>query len=303
MIMSNSIVNNRYDFILLFDVKDGNPNGDPDGGNLPRIDPETGEGLVTDVCLKRKVRNYVEIDNASGKGDEYLATHNIFVKENSVLNDAINEAVEEATGKNDKTKDEDSRNKARSLMCDRFYDIRTFGGVLSTGNNAGQVRGPIQLTFARSIDPIFPHEHTITRMAATDAKEQKENEDADDKGGHRTMGRKATVPYGLYKAHGFVTPHFAKDTGFTEQDLELFWEALQRMFDLDHSAARGLMAMQKIIIFKHESALGNAPAHQLFERVTIKLTDPNTPPRSFEDYKVEIKKEDLPNGIEIIELI
>ncbi|MDD6927765.1 MAG: type I-C CRISPR-associated protein Cas7/Csd2, partial [Bacteroidales bacterium] len=177
------IVQNRYDFILLFDVKDGNPNGDPDGGNLPRVDPETGEGLVTDVCIKRKVRNYIQ-----------MATHQgIFVRENSVLNDAINAAVEETTGKDAKTKNAADRDKARALMCQKYYDIRAFGAVLSTGNNAGQVRGPIQLTFGRSIDPIFPHEHTITRMAATDAKEQKANEDADDKGGNRTMGRKATV--------------------------------------------------------------------------------------------------------------
>lgn len=303
--MNNQIVNNRYDFVLLFDVKDGNPNGDPDGGNLPRVDPETGEGLVTDVCLKRKIRNYVEVvSGTKDKNDiEWLARNNIFVKENSILNDAINQAVKDATGKDEKTKDAKNRDKSKSLMCQRFFDIRTFGAVLSTGNNAGQVRGPVQFTFARSLDPIFPHEHTITRMAVTDAKEQQSNEQADDKGGHRTMGRKATVPYGLYRAHGFITPHFAQDTGFNEQDLQLLWDALQRMFDIDHSAARGLMAMQKIIIFKHESALGNAPAHQLFERVKVTRQDENTPPRSFEDYEVKIDKSELPAGIEVIELI
>ena len=232
-----NIVSNRYDFILLLDVKDGNPNGDPDGGNLPRVDPETGKGLVTDVCIKRKVRNYVQTQ----------PNQNIFVRENSILNDAIDKAVKEATGKDAKTKNTDDRNKARTLMCQRFYDVRTFGAVLSTGNNAGQVRGPIQLTFGRSIDPIFPHEHSITRMAATNSKEQKENEEADDNGGNRTMGCKATIPYGLYRMYGFVTPHFAEDTGFTEADLELFWEALQHMFDIDHSAARGLMSLQKVI--------------------------------------------------------
>lgn len=287
------MIQNRYDFILLFDVKDGNPNGDPDGGNLPRVDPETGEGLVTDVCIKRKVRNYVQ-----------MATNNaIFVQENAILNEAINKAVEDATGKDDKTKNSSDRNKARTLMCQRYYDIRTFGAVLSTGNNAGQVRGPIQLTFGRSIDPIFPHEHTITRMAVTDAAEQKKNEEADDKGGNRTMGRKATVPYGLYKMYGFVTPHYAKDTGFSEDDLELFWSALQNMFDVDHSAARGLMSPRGLIVFKHSSELGNAPAHKLFDRVKISRKDPSTPARSFEEYTVVIDDEDLPTGIEILKLI
>lgn len=279
-----NIVSNRYDFILLFDVKDGNPNGDPDGGNLPRVDPETGEGLVTDVCIKRKVRNYVQTQ----------PNQNIFVRENSILNDAIDKAIKETTGKDAKTKNTDDRNKARTLMCQRFYDVRTFGAVLSTGNNAGQVRGPIQLTFGRSIDPIFPHEHTITRMAATDSKEN---------GGNRTMGGKATIPYGLYRMYGFVTPHFAEDTGFTEADLELFWEALQHMFDIDHSAARGLMSLQKVIIFKHDSALGNAPAHKLFDRVAITRKNKTVPARAFSDYKLEIDNSNLEEGIEIIELL
>lgn len=287
------MLQNRYDFILLFDVKDGNPNGDPDGGNLPRVDPETGEGLVTDVCIKRKVRNYIQMATDQG----------IFVRENSVLNDSINEAVEEATGKDAKTKNASDRYKARALMCQKYYDIRAFGAVLSTGNNAGQVRGPIQLTFARSIDPIFPHEHTITRMAATDTSEQKKNEEADDKGGNRTMGRKATVPYGLYKMYGFVTPHFAEDTGFTEDDLQLFWKALQNMFDLDHSAARGLMSLQKLIVFKHDSPLGNAPAHKLFDRVTIAQREGVTgPARDFSDYTVQIDRNGL-QGVEVIELV
>ena len=285
------MLQNRYDFILLFDVKDGNPNGDPDGDNLPRVDPETGEGLVTDVCIKRKVRNYIQMATDQG----------IFVRENSVLNDAINAAVEEATGKDAKTKNAADRDNARTLMCQKYYDIRAFGAVLSTGNNAGQVRGPIQLTFARSIDPIFPHEHTITRMAATDANEQKKNEEADDKGGNRTMGRKATVPYGLYKMYGFVTPHFAEDTGFTEDDLNLFWKALQKMFDLDHSAARGLMSLQKLIVFKHDSPLGNASAHKLFERVSIARCEGLAgPARDFSDYTVQIDRDGL-QGVEVIE--
>lgn len=286
------MLQNRYDFILLFDVKDGNPNGDPDGGNLPRVDPETGEGLVTDVCIKRKVRNYVQMATDEG----------IFVRENAILNDAINEVVKEVTGKDAKTKNSTDRDNARSLMCQKYYDIRAFGAVLSTGYNAGQVRGPIQLTFGRSIDPIFPHEHSITRMAATDAREQKANEEADDGGGNRTMGRKATVPYGLYKMYGFVTPHFAEDTGFTEDDLKLFWTALERMFDTDHSAARGLMSLQKLIVFKHNSPLGNAPAHKLFDRVTVTRRDLTKPARTFSDYTVEIDRDGL-EGVEVIEEI
>lgn len=302
--MEEKKVKNRYDFIFLFDVKDGNPNGDPDGGNLPRIDPETGQGLVTDVCIKRKIRNFIELDNASGdKSENYLKTHQIFVRENAVLNEAINAAVKEVTGKDEKTKDENSRNKAKIKMCNSFYDIRTFGAVLSTGNNAGQVRGPVQLTFSRSIDTIIPYEHTITRMAATDQKEQKENEKADDGGGNRTMGRKATIPYGLYQGQGFITPHFAEETGFTEDDLELFWTAFKNMFEVDHSASRGLMTLQKLIIFKHNNTLGNAPAQSLFKRVNIKLKEEGRSPRSFEDYSVEISKVDLPEGIEIIEKI
>lgn len=290
---TQTLVQNRYDFILLFDVTDGNPNGDPDSGNLPRLDPETSEGLVTDVCIKRKVRNYVQI----------ASNNDIFVKENAILNHEIDRAVLDATKEDKKTKNKQDRDKARALMCKRFYDVRAFGGVLSTGNNAGQVRGPIQLTFGRSIDPIFPHEHTITRMAATDEKEAKSNEEADDKGGNRTMGRKATVSYGLYRMHGFVTPHFAKDTGFTEDDLALFWEALQNMFDVDHSAARGLMSLRKLIVFKHDSEIGNAPAHKLFELVQISRKENDSVPRKFSDYVVTIDKKNLPEHVEIQEIV
>ena len=276
---STNVVKNRYDFILLFDVTDGNPNGDPDSGNLPRIDPETGEGLVTDVCIKRKVRNYVQV----------ASDNEIFVKENAILNQAINSAVEEATGSTSKTKNKEGRDQARSLMCKRFYDIRTFGAVLSTGNNAGQVRGPIQLTFGRSIDPIFPHEHTLVPVVAAD-KDQ-------------TMGRKATVPYGLYRMYGFVTPHFAEDTGFTEEDLELFWEALQNMFDIDHSAARGLMSLCKLIVFKHQSGLGNVPAHKLFELVQVRKKEGVTIPRKFADYEISINKDAMPVSVQLEELV
>lgn len=284
-------------------MQDGNPNGDPDSGNLPRTDPETGHGLVTDVCLKRKIRNYVDMKSAEVQDAARRAELGIFVRENAVLNDEINAAVQEVTGKNAPTKNATDRNDARALMCGRFYDIRTFGGVLSTGNNAGQVRGAVQLTFSRSIDPVFPLEHTITRMAATDAKEQKQNEQADDGGGNRTMGRKATVSYGLYRAHGFITPHYAQDTGFTEADLELFWEAVQNMFEVDHSASRGLMALRKLIVFKHESRLGNAPAHKLFDRVKVQRDDAVEVARSYEDYHVTIDTEAMPQCVELQELV
>lgn len=284
--MSTQPIQNRYDFVFLFDVQDGNPNGDPDAGNLPRADFETGQGLVTDVCLKRKVRNYVQVAKA---GDPLKQ---IFVQEGAVLNSRIDGAYKEL--KLDKGKDEDKKEAARLYMCEHYYDIRTFGAVMTTGKNAGQVRGAIQLTFARSIDPIFASEHTITRMAVTDEK---------DKDKERTMGRKATVPYGLYRTHGFVSASLAEKALFSEEDLELFWEALQNMFDVDRSAARGLMASRRLIVFKHDSALGNAPAHKLFDLVQVKAKDPHRPARSFSDYEVTIDKDALPKGVELIELI
>ena len=280
---------NRYDFMLVFDVKDGNPNGDPDAGNLPRVDSETGEGLVTDVCLKRKVRNYVQLT----KGTE--AGYDIFVKEKAVLNSLVEDAYAEL-GINANVKKPakgEEIDKGRALMCKKFYDIRTFGAVMSTGANAGQVRGPVQLTFGRSIDPIVTLEHSITRMAVTKV------EDIDKE---RTMGRKNTVPYGLYVAYGFVSPALAAQTGFSEEDLETLWTALVNMFDQDHSAARGMMATQKLIIFKHDSALGNAPSHKLFDLVKIAKKDGVAIPRKFADYEVNVpKKEDIPSGVEIIE--
>lgn len=285
--MSNSI-NNRYDFVLLFDVKDGNPNGDPDAGNLPRIDPETGHGLVTDVCLKRKVRNYVQIVKNGGPG------HDIFVKEKAVLNTLIDKAHEQAEIK---SKEKGAKTEAaRMYMCKTYYDIRTFGAVLSTGKNAGQVRGPVQLTFSRSIDQIVPLEHSITRMAvATEAEAEKQQ------GDNRTMGRKFTVPYGLYRCHGFVSAPLAAQTGFTDDDLELFWKSLYEMFEHDRSAARGEMATRKLVVFKHDSALGNAPTHALFGRVTVARKNGDAPPRGIADYEIRINKDGLPKEVSIIE--
>lgn len=265
---------NRFDFVYIFDVKDGNPNGDPDAGNLPRIDAETGEGLVTDVCLKRKVRNYVQLTKELADG------YDIFIKEKAILNNEIDKAhdAEEVKEKSAKDKTE----AARQYMCKHYYDIRTFGAVMSTGKNAGQVRGPIQLTFARSADPIISAEHSITRMAVATVKDaEKQN------GDNRTMGRKATVPYGLYVCHGFVSANFAAQTGFGEEDLQLFWDALKNMFDCDRSAARGLMAPQKLIVFKHASKVGNAPANKLFDLVTVKKVSEG-PARSFSDYQVTV---------------
>ena len=282
-----SELKNRIDFVYIFDVQDGNPNGDPDAGNLPRVDAETGMGLVTDVCLKRKVRNYVQI--AKGQADGY----DIFIKEKAVLNTLIDKAHDDSEVKAAKNKTE----AARMFMCKNYYDIRTFGAVMSTGKNAGQVRGAIQLTFARSVDTIATAEHSITRMAVATEKE------AEKQGGdNRTMGRKATVPYGLYVCHGFISANLAQQTGFSEEDLELFWAALKNMFDVDRSAARGLMSAQKLIVFKHESALGNAPANKLFDLVKVEKVCDGAP-RSFSDYTVTIDKAGLPANVTVDELI
>lgn len=278
---------NRIDFIYIFDVKDGNPNGDPDAGNLPRVDAETGMGLVTDVCLKRKVRNYVQVAKECSEG------YDIFIKEKAVLNTLIDKSHEEQLVKDAK----DKTSAARDIMCRNYYDVRTFGAVMSTGKNAGQVRGPIQFTFARSVDPIMTSEHSITRMAVATEKE------AEKQGGdNRTMGRKATIPYGLYVCHGFISANLAKQTGFSEEDLELFWEALKNMFDVDRSAARGLMSAQKLIVFKHDSALGNAPANKLFDLVKVEKICEGVA-RSFSDYKVTFDNDNLPSGVTIEEMI
>lgn len=294
-------IQNKYDFIFVFDVKDGNPNGDPDAGNLPRVDPENGIGLVTDVCLKRKVRNYIEMACGGDPG------YKIFIKEKAVLNNSIDEAyldpeviaagedTAKAKGKDSKTGTPEQVDKARQYMCANYYDIRTFGAVMTTGKNAGQVRGPIQLTFARSIDPICSMEHCITRVAVT------KSEDAERK--ETEMGRKATVPYGLYVANGFVSANFAEKTKFTQNDLELFWKAMEHMFDDDHSAARGLMSARRLIVFKHNSKLGNASAAKLFDIVKIGKKESVTVPRSYDDYVITVDKDAVPEGVELFELI
>jgi CRISPR-associated protein Csd2 len=285
---------NRYDFAILFDVKDGNPNGDPDAGNLPRVDAETGRGLVTDVCLKRKVRNYVGI----AKGE--VPPYEIYVKEKAILNQQHERAyigigaADLLNGDDKKRKGGDKVDEARAWMCRNFFDIRAFGAVMSTGVNCGQVRGPVQLTFGRSVDPIVSLEHSITRMAvATEAEAEKQG------GDNRTMGRKFTVPYGLYVAHGFVSAHLAAQTGFSEEDLQLFWEALVNMFDHDRSAARGEMSTRGLYIFKHASELGNAPAHSLLRRIHPKLNEGILAPRDWEDYTVTVNSEGLPQGVEL----
>lgn len=278
---------NRIDFVYIFDVQDGNPNGDPDAGNLPRVDAETGMGIVTDVCIKRKVRNYVQVVKGLANG------YDIFVKEKAVLNNEIDKAHDDAKVKA-------AQNKiaaARQYMCEHYYDIRTFGAVMSTGKNAGQVRGPIQLTFARSVNPVATSEHSITRIAVATPKEAESQN-----GENHTMGRKATIPYGLYVCHGFISANLAQQTGFTEDDLALFFDALKNMFDLDRSAARGLMSAQKLIVFRHASELGNAPANKLFDLVKVEKTT-NDVPRSFKDYTVSINTSALPNGVTVEELI
>lgn len=291
-------LNNRYDFVLLFDVKDGNPNGDPDAGNLPRVDAETGKGLVTDVSLKRKVRNFV------GLVKEEQPPFEIYVKEKAILNKQ-HERAYQGIGATDLLGGDDKRRKggdkvseARDWMCKNFYDVRTFGAVMSTGVNCGQVRGPVQLTFARSVDPVVAQEHSITRMAvATEAEAEKQS------GDNRTMGRKFTVPYGLYVAHGFVSAHLANQTGFGEEDLELLWKALEQMFEHDRSAARGEMATRGLYVFKHESQLGNAPAHSLFARIQPKLKESVTVSRDFSDYTVAVDDVGLPQGVTLQRIV
>ncbi|MBI2851659.1 MAG: type I-C CRISPR-associated protein Cas7/Csd2 [Chloroflexi bacterium] len=287
-------VKNRYDFILLFDVANGNPNGDPDAGNSPRVDPETGYGLVSDVCLKRKIRNYITLARREDDGKP-KAGYDIYVKEKAILNQQHQRAYDSPELKN-ATDDEDRVAQARHWMCQNFFDVRMFGAVMSTGVNCGQVRGPVQFTFARSVDPIVSLEQSITRMAVTTEKESKKQE-----GGNRTMGRKDIIPYALYESHGFVSPFLAQDTGFSEDDLQLLWQSLNGMFDIDRSAARGEMSARRLIIFKHDSQLGNAPAHALFSRLKITRRDPARPARSYDDYQITLDKDNLPPGISIIE--
>lgn len=294
-------LDHRYDFVLLFDVKDGNPNGDPDAGNLPRIDAETGDGLVTDVSLKRKVRNYV------GMVKNNTPPFDIYIKEKAVL-ERIHRTAYKEIGAEDELADDgkaakkkrkgsaDSVEKAREWICKNFFDVRTFGAVMSTGVNCGQVRGPVQMTFARSIAPVVASEHSITRMAvATEAEAEKQE------GDNRTMGRKHTIPYGLYRSHGFVSAFLARQTGFSSDDLELFFVALENMFEHDRSAARGQMATRGLYVFEHESLLGNAHAHELFDRIAV---DRRTEiPRSFADFEVRVVEGDLPRGVRLLRRI
>ena len=286
-------IRNRYEFVIFFDVENGNPNGDPDAGNMPRVDPETGYGLVTDVCLKRKIRNYVETVKEGESG------YRIYIKDNVPLNASDKEAcaylgVVADKLKEAKKKDEHLDEKLRDFMCANFYDIRTFGAVMTTfvkgALNCGQVRGPVQLGFARSVDPIVPQEVTITRVSITT------EEDAAKKG--TEMGRKHIVPYGLYRAEGFVSANLArKTTGFTEEDLALLWKAVLNMFENDHSAARGKMAVRKLIVFRHDSELGEAPAWKLFELVKVHRKEGVTAPRSIDDYTIEVQENALPQGV------
>ena len=293
-----SELKNRFDFVYIFDVQDGNPNGDPDAGNLPRVDAETGMGLVTDVCLKRKVRNYVQIAKSGQEGDDILIKSKEFSGKEVFINGEIRKMYKEDLGIDLKTKEKAPADKVaagRETMCKRFFDVRTFGAVLSTGPNAGQVRGAVQMTFARSKDIIVSEEHAITVCAARDEDKTYESQVG-------IQGRKATVPYGLYICHGFVSANLARQTGFSEEDLDLFWETLKNMFEVDRSAARGLMSAQKLIVFKHDSELGNAPANKLFDLVKVEKVCEGAP-RSFSDYMVTVDKEHVPENVTVEELI
>ncbi|OPY14638.1 MAG: hypothetical protein A4E74_02340 [Syntrophus sp. PtaB.Bin075] len=291
-------IQNRYEFVYLFDVENGNPNGDPDAGNMPRIDPETSFGLVTDVCLKRKVRNFVEI----AKKNE--TPYEIYIREKAILNQTHERAHSAVgvTAKEDSKKRKGSGKeveKARKWMCDNFYDVRTFGAVMALEVNCGIVRGPVQINFARSIEPVVPMEVSITRMAVATEKEAEQQS-----GDNRTMGRKHIVPYALYRAEGYVSAHLAEKTGFSDSDLTLLWDALVNMFDHDHSAARGKMNARKLFVFRHNSALGNAPAHKLFDLINVsRVTDNIDPARNFSDYEVSILRSALPEGVTLEEKI
>lgn len=293
-------VDRRMDFVLLFDVTDGNPNGDPDAGNLPRVDPETMQGLVTDVCLKRKVRNYVEATTEDDPGME------IYVKHHGVLNEQHERAYAEEGKEPTKTPDEETQQTVKSRMCQMFYDVRSFGAVMTTGVNCGQVRGPLQLTFARSIDPVVPVDVSITRVAVTrgeDKVTQSASGEEEASGKVTEMGRKSIVPYGVYRAHGFFNPNLADDTGLDSEDIALFWDALQMMWELDRSASRGMMSCRGLYVFSHSSALGNSPAHKLFDRINIELNKGDDPARSFSDYDVTVDTEDLPSNVTFYDVL
>jgi len=288
-------IKNRYDFVLLFDVRNGNPNGDPDAGNAPRVDPETGYGLVSDVCLKRKIRNFICLAKTDETGAP-IPGYDIYVKEKAVLNRQHQRAYDAKGLKSDAKGREKAGqvSEARAWMCQTFFDVRMFGAVMSTQINCGQVRGPVQIAFSRSVEPIVSLEQSITRMAVTTERESEEQG-----GDNRTMGRKEIVPYALYVAHGFISPHLAADTGFSNADLELLWQSLKMMFEHDHSAARGEMASRKLVVFEHESPLGNAPAHALFDRLKIMRKDMSKPARAYSDYEVTLDRENLPSGITV----
>lgn len=285
-------IQNRYEFVYFFDVTNGNPNGDPDSGNMPRLDPESSKGLVTDVCLKRKIRNYIQLTEGNTPG------YDIYVQEKGVLNKQNQKAYDALGIKSEPKKLPKDEEKARELtrwMCNNFFDVRTFGAVMTTEINSGQVRGPVQLAFAKSIDPIVPLEITITRMAVTHEKDLEKE---------RTMGKKHIVPYGLYRVHGFVSANLAAKTGFSDDDLTKLWQALKMMFEHDHSAARGEMNARRLFAFKHKDALGNIPSHKLFERIEVKRVkgESGTPASSFDDYDISIDKESL-SGVFVEELL
>ena len=295
-----TVIRHRYEFVYLFDVTNGNPNGDPDAGNLPRLDPETNQGLVTDVALKRKIRNFVALEKENVPG------YGIYIQERAILNnqhqkawDALGIPPDAKDGFKKLPKDEAKAREITAWMCSNFFDVRTFGAVMTTGTNAGQVRGPVQLGFASSIEPVLPLEISITRMAVTSEKESEAQS-----GDNRTMGRKHIVPYGLYRAHGFVSAKLAERTGFSEDDLALLWRSLTNLFEHDRSAARGEMAARKLIIFEHEHPMGNAPAHVLFEKVKVGRTNGeiDASPRSFGDYVINTERDSLPAGVRLMEI-
>ena len=288
-----STVSNRYEFVFLYDVINGNPNGDPDAGNMPRLDPESNRGLVTDVCLKRKIRNFIELAKEGAPG------YAIYMQEKSVLNNQHKNAYDALGLEHEKKRLPKDQQKALELtqwMCKNYFDIRTFGAVMTTEVNAGQVRGPVQLAFSSSIDPVIPLEISITRMAVTKVEDLEKE---------RTMGRKHIIPYGLYRVHGYISAKLAEKTGFSEDDLQLFWTALINLFEHDRSAARGEMAARKLIVFKHELPLGNAPAHRLFETVTVQRVEgeQGSPAKAYSDYAISIDSEALPNGVSVEELL
>lgn len=291
-------IQNRYEFVYLFDVTNGNPNGDPDAGNMPRLDPDSSRGLVTDVCLKRKIRNFIELTEDQTQG------YDIYVKEKSVLN-LQNKKAYEALGITPESKklpkDEAKAREVTAWMCKNFFDIRTFGAVMTTEVNSGQVRGPVQLTFAKSEDPVIPLEVSITRMAVTTEKEAEAQS-----GDNRTMGRKHIVPYGLYRAHGFISAHLAKKTtGFSDEDLSKLWQALEQMFEHDRSAARGEMVGRHLVVFKHATALGNAPSHELFERVVVDRVqgEKGSPAQAFSDYSVKLDGQPIKGFKHVVEVV